>query len=117
MRDFSGGTGRVRVPGKDFEDEPLVAVLTSHLSGATAEVQVGQALQRVLLSATANGLAASFLSQEVEVPRTRDELRRLIGRTRPPQAVLRIGHGRPVVTTPRREVADLLVPETTSPVP
>lgn len=111
MRDFTGGTGRRRVPGKDFEDEPLIAVLTSHLSGRMAEVQVGQALQRVLLTATANGLATSLLSQVVEVPETREELRSLIGGTRPPQAVLRIGHGWPVVATPRRAPGDLLMPE------
>jgi hypothetical protein len=115
MRDFTGGTGRPRVPGKDFEEEPLIAVLTSHLSGTTAEVQVGQALQRVLLTATAGGLATSFLSQVVEVPQTREELRRLIGGTRPPQAVLRIGRGWPVVATPRRESADLLAPEAANP--
>jgi hypothetical protein len=108
LRDFTGGTGRSRVPGKDFEPEPLIAVLTSHLSGTMAEVQVGQALQRVLLTATADGLAASFLSHVVEVAGTREELRRLIGGTRPPQAVLRIGYGWPVVATPRREPGDLL---------
>ena len=74
-------------------------------------MQVGQALQRVLLTATAAGLATSFLSQVVEVPQTREELRRLIGGTRPPQAVLRIGHGWPVAATPRREAGDLLMPE------
>jgi len=114
LRDFTGGTGPARVPGKDFEDNPLIAVLTSHLSGPTAEVQVGQALQRVLLTATASGLATSFLSQIVEVSQTREELRRLIGGTRPPQAVLRIGRGWPVVATPRREVQDLLTEPTTS---
>jgi hypothetical protein len=111
MRDFTGGTGRPRVPAKDFEEEPLIAVLTSHLSGTAAEVQVGQALQRVLLTATAAGLSTSFLSQVVEVPQTREELRRLIGGTRPPQAVLRFGHGWPVAASPRRESADLLTPE------
>jgi nitroreductase len=115
MRDFTGGTGRPRVPGKDFEEEPLIAVLTSHLSGTTAEVQVGQALQRVLLTATAGGLATSFLSQVVEVPQTREELRRLIGGTRPPQAVLRFGHGWPVATSPRRESTELLTPEAANP--
>ena len=115
MRDFTGGTGRPRVPGKDFEEEPLIAVLTSHLSGTTAEVQVGQALQRVLLTATASGLATSFLSQVVEVPQTREELRRLIGGTRPPQAVLRFGHGWPVVASPRRESEDLLAPGAANP--
>jgi hypothetical protein len=114
MRDFTGGTGRPRAPGTDFEEEPLIAVLTSHLSGATAEVQVGQALQRVLLTATAAGLATSFLSQVVEVPQTRNELRRLIGGTRPPQAVLRFGHGWPVAASPRRAVGDLLATEAAS---
>lgn len=77
------------VPAGD--QEPLVALLTSHLSGTTAEVQVGQALQRVLLTATAAGLATSLLRQVIEVPQTREELRRLFGGARPPQAVLRIG--------------------------
>jgi nitroreductase len=115
MRDFTGDTGHPRLAGKDFEEEPLIAVLTSHLSGTAAEVQVGQALQRVLLTATANGLATSFLSQVVEVPQTREELRRLIGGTRPPQAVLRFGHGWPVAASPRRESAELLAPGAANP--
>ena len=65
-----------------------------------AEVQVGQALQRVLLTATAAGLATSLLRQVVEVPQTREELRRLFAAARPPQAVLRIGWPRAV--TPRQ---------------
>ena len=97
--------------GADLEEEPLIAVLTSHLSGRTAEVQVGQALARVLLTASATGLATSLLGQVVDVPRTREELRRLIGGTRPPQAVLRVGYGRSVGTAPRRDDGYLLVQE------
>ena len=97
-----------RAGGADLEEEPLIAVLTSHLSGRTAEVQVGQALARVLLTASATGLATSLLRQVVDVPRTREELRRLVGGTRPPQAVLRVGHGRPVSTAPRRGDGHLL---------
>jgi hypothetical protein len=82
------------------EEEPLMALLTSHLGGTVAEVQVGQALQRVLLTATAAGLATSLLRQVVEVPQTREELRRLFAAARPPQAVLRIGWPRAV--TPRQ---------------
>jgi hypothetical protein len=83
-------------PGAVAAEESLVALLTAHVPGNTAEVQVGQALQRILLTATAAGLATSVLRQVVEVPQTREELRRLIGGGRPPQAVLRVGHGRPV---------------------
>jgi nitroreductase len=113
LRDYSGVNGHRRVPGKDFEPEPLIAVLSAHLTGPDAEIQAGQAMQRVLLTATAEGLATSFLSHIVEVPYAREELRRLIRGTRPPQVVLRIGHGWPVPATPRRLTADLLEPGVT----
>jgi len=111
LRDYTAGTGATRVPGKDFEAEPLVAILFAHLSGPEAEIQAGQALQRVLLTATAEGLSTSFLSHVVEVPLAREELRRLVSATRPPQVVLRVGHGWPVPATPRRSAADLVAPE------
>lgn len=108
LRDFTDGAAPERVPGTEFESDPLIAVLTSHLTGPHADVRAGEALQRVLLTATADGLAVSFLSQLIEVDRARDELRRLIGAPLPPQAVLRVGRGWPAVPTPRRPVADLL---------
>src|SRR5690606_9076075 len=108
LRDFTGGTRPGRQPGKDFEEEPLIAVLTAHLPGRAADVQAGQALQRVLLTATAEGLATSFLSHVVEVPHAREEVRRLVRGTRAPHAVLRIGHGWPVPPTRRRDPADLI---------
>jgi hypothetical protein len=110
-RDFTAGAGRERVPGKDFEDEPLIAVLTATFGGRPGDVQAGEALQRVLLTATAEGLAASYLSQLVEVPGARDAVHRMVGTLRPPQAVLRIGYGWPTGRTPRRPVADLLQPD------
>ncbi|KAA2261846.1 nitroreductase [Solihabitans fulvus] len=114
LRDFTSGQGTPRRPGKDFESEPLIAVLSSHFEGELAQLQAGQAMQRVLLTATALGLAASFLSQVIEVPTTRGELRRMIGGGVHPQTVLRIGFGSPVPAAPRRPVAELLLP-TSSP--
>jgi hypothetical protein len=108
LRDYSGGTARPRVPGKDFEPEPLIAVLSAFLIGPDAEIQVGQAMQRVLLTATAEGLAASFLSHVMEVPQAREEVRRLIRAAQAPQVVLRIGRGWPVPATPRRNPAELI---------
>ena len=111
MRDFTAGSAADRVPGKNFEHEPMIAVLSPHLTGPAADVRTGQALQRVLLTATTLGLSVSFLSQIVEIATTREELRRLISGTRPPLAVLRIGRGYPVPATPRRALTDLVVPE------
>jgi nitroreductase len=108
VRDFSAGTGHERAPGKE-EDEPLLAVLIPHVTGPVAEVRAGEALQRVLLTAAADGLAVSFLSQLVEVPDTREALRTLIGAVRAPLAVLRIGHGQPTGRTPRRPITELLL--------
>ncbi|MEU4804105.1 nitroreductase [Actinosynnema sp. NPDC023587] len=106
LRDFRG---REREPGKDHESDPLVVVLCSFHDGPLGGVQAGQALQGVLLTATASGLSASFLSQPVEVRPVRDELRRALGGAVVPQAVLRIGFGSPVPATPRRAVPDLLM--------
>jgi nitroreductase len=111
LRDFGRGHAPVRRPGKDFESEPLIAVVTSYFDDPFAQVQAGQALQRVLLSATTLGLSASFLSQLVEVAEARTEVRRLLGGGLFPQAVLRIGYGSPVPPVPRRAVEDCLLGE------
>ena len=88
-------------------------MLTSHLVGPMGDLQAGQALQRVLLTATADGLAVSPISQVVEVLETREQLRHLVRSTRAPHAVLRIGRGWPVPATPRRRTVDLLDPHAT----
>lgn len=111
LRDFSGGSARPRVPGKDFEPDPMICVLGSFQDSKHAQLQAGTAMQRVLLTATANGLAASFLSQVAEVPATRRELRHLIGGGLWPQIVLRIGYGSPVPATPRRPLEEVVTGE------
>ncbi|RRO20332.1 nitroreductase [Saccharopolyspora rhizosphaerae] len=109
VRDFSGGTAPQRVAGKDFEREPLLAVLCSYHDSRADDVRAGQALQRVLLTACSRGLQSSLLSQVPEVPQTREDLRRMLGGSLQPQAVLRFGYGSPTPRTPRREPADLLL--------
>ena len=92
---------------REFEQEPLVAVLTSPGDTVLNRVAAGQAMQSVLLNATAAGLSASFLSQPIEIPPIRTALRNLIGGPHQPQTVLRIGYGHPPAPTPRRPVADV----------
>lgn len=71
-------------------------------------LRAGQAMQRVLLTATADGIDASFISQPVEVPAIRARLRDLLGGGLWPQIVLRLGYGTPVAWTPRRALEDVL---------
>ncbi|MGV9212092.1 Acg family FMN-binding oxidoreductase [Micromonospora sp. RB23] len=103
-----GFGGRDRAPGRDFEPEPLVGVLGSVGNTAVDQVVAGQALQRVLLTATDAGLGASLLSQPIEVPTAREQLRVSLGRFGTPQMVLRIGYGQPGRPTPRRTVDEVL---------
>jgi nitroreductase len=101
-------TDRPRRPGQDFEAEPLVAVLGAAGNTAGDQVTAGEALQRVLLTATDAGLAVSMFSQPIEVPAAREQLRLALGRFGTPQMVLRIGYGQPGVPTPRRPVAEAI---------
>ncbi|MET8910452.1 nitroreductase [Micromonospora sp. NPDC004551] len=103
-----GFGGRNRAPGRDFEPEPLVAVLGSSGNTTTDQIVAGEALQRVLLTATDAGLAVSMLSQPIEVPAAREALRLSLGRFGTPQMVMRIGFGQPGRTTPRRPIDDVL---------
>jgi hypothetical protein len=101
---------RRRAAGRDFEPEPLVAVLGVAGDSAGDQISAGQALQRVLLTVTDAGLACSMISQPIEVPAAREQLRRSLGRFGVPQMSLRIGYGQVGRPTPRRAVADVLVP-------
>jgi nitroreductase len=99
-----------RAPGRDFEPEPLIAILGSTGNTAVDQINAGQALQRVLLTATDAGLATSMISQPIEVTGTREQLRRSLGRlSGTPQMALRIGYGQPGNPTPRRDLAQAIV--------
>jgi nitroreductase len=97
-----------RAPGRDFESDPLVTVLGTSGDSQSHQLVAGMALQRVLLTLTAAGLASSMLSQPIEVSAAREQLRLALGRPGVPQMVLRIGYGLPGFPTPRRDVRDVI---------
>jgi nitroreductase len=89
-------TGTTPGPGKDTEPEPLTMVIGSSDDSRLSRLRAGQAMQRVLLAATAAGLSASFVAQLIEVPDVRADLRALLGGGIWPQAVLRLGYASPI---------------------
>lgn len=107
VRDFA--PGRRPASYAWFEENPQLAVLSTHSNAREDWLRAGQALQRVLLTATDRGIAASPLTQPLETadawmirdPRSGNEQ---------PQMILRIGYGLPVPPTPRRPVSDILDP-------
>ncbi|MEV1063622.1 nitroreductase family protein [Streptomyces sp. NPDC050263] len=108
VRDFAG---RRPIPGREaaaFENAPQLAVLGTVGDRPRDWMLAGQAMQRVLLQATLDGLATSLTSQALEWP----ELRWIV---RDPQSamgfvqmVLRLGYGPAGPGTPRRPVDDVL---------
>jgi hypothetical protein len=104
VRDFAGTTP---LPGtaEPFEPHPTIMVLTTEHDTPSDWLRAGQALQRVLLTATWIGLAATPISQPVEVPEIRRKLH-----ARPAQMVLRVGYGRVAGGSPRRPLSQVLLP-------
>jgi len=93
---------------RDYETEPLIGVLGSLSDLPVDQLMAGQALQRVLLTATHHGLVASLISQPIEVAEIREQLRIGLGRYGPPQILLRIGYGTPGVSAPRRPASEVV---------
>ncbi|MEU0535091.1 Acg family FMN-binding oxidoreductase [Amycolatopsis tolypomycina] len=102
------------LPAREYEREPLLAAVLTRDRGPHAEVRAGMAMQRVLLTATADGLATSFLSQPFETPRTRASLERLFAGAGQPHTLLRIGYGYPARLTGRRPVEEVLTQRTSA---
>jgi len=90
-----------------FEENPQLAVLSTRFGGTSSWLLAGQALQRVLLTATVRGIAATPLTLPLETaeawlvrdPQSEHE---------EPQMILRLGYGLPVSPTPRRPVTEVL---------
>ena len=91
-----------------FEDRPQLAVLATPSGDRPDWLRAGQALQRVLLTATLRGIAGSPLTQPLETPDA--WLVREPGTGFDyPQMILRLGYGLPVPASPRRPVSDVLL--------
>jgi nitroreductase len=106
VRDFVPG-GHLSAGYAWFEENPRLAVLSTAGGTPTDWVRAGQALQRVLLTATSRKVAATPLTQPLE---TADAwlVRDMRAGSGQPQMILRLGYGLPVPATPRRPVADVL---------
>jgi nitroreductase len=108
--DLLAAAARARGPRGAYERHPQLAVLTTERDEPEDWLRAGEALQHVLLVATLNGLAASFLYQIIE----RDDMRADGKRAWPwpehPQMVIRLGYGPGALPTPRRSLADIMRP-------
>jgi hypothetical protein len=108
LRDFAVDRG-IPTTSVDFEPNPTVLLLLTRDDTETDWLRAGEALQRVLLTATVHGLAATPLSQMTEIPPLRSLLAdQATGQV--VQTVLRVGY--PTASTrptPRRELDEVIV--------
>lgn len=90
LRDFGLLLPWLERAPEHFGLEEWVVIITDRDEPA-AWLAAGQAMERVLLTATGAGLAASFMTQSIELPALRSELRRCLGVAGEIQLLLRVG--------------------------
>jgi hypothetical protein len=111
MRDFARHWPEADQGAVEFEHSPHLALLSTSGDGMEDWLHAGQAMERVLLLATLEGLAGSFLTQAVEWPDIRWPLRDPVAGKGNVQTVLRLGYGPAGPGTPRRPLGDVLTVE------
>jgi nitroreductase len=102
MRDFSARRSLERLPARPFERTPSLASLSTGHDRRTDWLRAGQALECVLLVATAHGLRTSLLHQALEWTDLRDDLRPATSPFDHVQMLIRFGYGPEGPPTPRR---------------
>ncbi|MFI2368006.1 Acg family FMN-binding oxidoreductase [Streptomyces sp. NPDC018833] len=108
VRDFAG---RRHVPNREsatFEAHPHLALLGTAGDEPQDWLTAGQAMERVLLQATLDGLATSLTSHALEWPELRWAVRDPQSAMGFVQMVLRLGYGETGPATPRRPVDQVL---------
>jgi nitroreductase len=91
---------------------PVLAVLATEADTARDWLSAGQAIARVLLTASAEGVSAAFFNQPLQIAGLRAAVREVTGAKGFPQLMLRLGYGPVVKPTPRRNVSEMVfVPE------
>jgi hypothetical protein len=107
VRDLGRAAPATPRPTERYELRPQLAVLATARDDPADWLRAGQALQRVLLTATVSGLAASFLYQPIEL----HDMRQSTGWwpwPECPQIILRLGYGPTNAGSPKRRVDDIL---------
>jgi hypothetical protein len=108
LRDFALGHGAPTATVA-FEPDPTLILLYTAGDAPADWLRAGAALQRVLLTATMRGLAATPLSQLLEIPKLRALLADHVSR-QVVQTVLRIGYPTtPALPTPRRPLSEVMM--------
>lgn len=108
VRDLGRAAPATALTTASYESHPQVALLATAGDDPADWLRAGQALQRVLLTATVRGLAASFLYQPIELHDMRPSATGWWPWPECPQIILRLGYGARGAGSPRRQVDAIL---------
>ncbi|HEX9064010.1 MAG TPA: nitroreductase family protein [Streptosporangiaceae bacterium] len=95
-------------PSGEYEEYPQLAVLTTARDEPGDWLRAGQALQRILLTATVHGISTSFLYQSIELRDMHPDSAPPWPWPEIPQIVIRLGYGKHAASSPRRPLDDVL---------
>lgn len=114
LRAFAGGVLSQTPDAEGADDNTAVLALGTVDDDRLSWLRAGEATSVVLLTATALGLASCPVTEPLEIADTRDEVRReVFGADGHPQMLLRVGwapvNADPLPSTPRRDLADVVV--------
>lgn len=108
LRDFdTQGTGGLPVNTGSSLNQCLL-LLGTEKDDQLGWLRAGEALERVSLLITWHGLAASPMTQMIEVPTTRERLRQELSLPFRPHVLLRVGRAKRTPPTRRRRLVDVL---------
>jgi nitroreductase len=111
-RDFAHGHGWGLPPSSEtgvVRHAGVVGLLTTSVDQPSDWIHAGQALQRVLLTASACHVAAALHSQPLEIPLLREFIRVHLAGHAHPQMVLRLGSTGEQGVSVRRPVEEVLI--------
>lgn len=108
VRDLGANPADRARPAQSFERDPALAVLSTEGDTPADQLAAGLALERVLLTATREGLTASFLNQPLEYADLRTAVQETTGKPGYAHMVIRFGHTTVTATTPRRPVSEFV---------
>jgi nitroreductase len=112
QRDFAMGRPVANIPGAAADEAVQLLVLATEYDDSVGWLRAGMALQRLLLTAAAEGVMASYLNQSIEISALRPRLQHEVGLRGHPQMLMRVGYPQdgagPV--SPRRPMSEVLKP-------
>ena len=108
VRDLARGRAVADRGTATFESTPQIALLGTVHDRATDWLRAGQAMERVLLVATLDGVSTALNSHALEWPELRWDARDPRSEMGYVQMMMRLGYGPEAPATPRRPVQDVL---------